>query len=79
MSFENFKEIKDHCEKWRKDSVEFFNENIAENSELDQRIMIARIRSLEQDMKQVLCYVEVLADLLSSKFDNPDLQKNTKN
>ena len=64
MGFKTAKDIEEHCKKWRQDSVEFFNENIAGKSQLDQQVLLTRVKSLEQDMKQALAYIEILARLL---------------
>ena len=46
--------------------MDYFNGNFAGKSELDQRCLVERVKSLEQDLKQALAYIEVMADLLSN-------------
>lgn len=59
------KEIYDSVKKWRIDSIQNFNENFAGQSPFDQQVLIGRVNSLEEDVKQLLTYCELLAKTLT--------------
>ena len=63
-------ELYEHIKRWREDSLANFNENIAGNSPLEQRVILTRIQSLEYDVKQLLLYTESLAKLLLPSTEN---------
>lgn len=56
-------ELYEHIKQWRIDLVEVHNSVIAGRSPLDQSVMIERIQYLEQDVRQLLAYCELLAKL----------------